>query len=215
MSDIKDWENTYKSKGVVQHEVLHTVQNSVNVLKRNSCKRVLDLGCGTGRHSIFLAKNNFDVYAVDISETAIDILKQRAKIENINNIHFKIADIYNTEFETNFFDSVLCVWSTGHGLKKDVYQSVLEMHRILKPGGVLLADFMSTEDYNYGRGQMLEDHTFLHNFLDHSDVPHHYSTEEEVKEMLIPFKKKIISKINYQDPKYNTVIKSWWVEAKK
>lgn len=89
------------------------------------------------------------------------------------------------------------------------------MHRILKPNGILFADFMSTEDNNYGKGVQIEEHTFLHEFLDHADVPHHYSSEEELREMLTIFKESIISKIDYEDPKYETIIKSWWVEARK
>ena len=45
-------------------------------MKDNGTKNVLDLGCGTGRYTIFLAKTGFDVYACDLSEKAIEIVKK-------------------------------------------------------------------------------------------------------------------------------------------
>lgn len=215
MSQVKDWEHTYKNKGIVQNEILPTVQKAIITLKKNNCKKILDLGCGTGRHTLFLAEHGFKVYAADISETAIKIVRQRSKEKGLGGIHYKITDINNIDFEDNFFDAILCVWSTGHGLKRDVHNSVIEMHRILKPSGFLLADFMSIEDKNYGKGIILEENTFLHDFLDHPDVPHHYSSYQEVEEFLSLFTEKSIKKIEYDDPKYRGLIKAFWVEAKK
>ena len=81
---VHDWENTYKTKGVVQEGILPTVEQSVQIMLHNKCKRVLDLGCGTGRHTLFLAQNNFEVYGTDISQTAIDSTRQRALQLNFN-----------------------------------------------------------------------------------------------------------------------------------
>ena len=211
---VHDWENTYKTKGVVQEGILPTVEQSVQIMLRNKCKRVLDLGCGTGRHTLFLAQNNFEVYGTDISQTAIDITRQRALQLNLD-VTLRQSDLRELNFEDDFFDAVLCVWTTGHGLKEDIKKSVHEMYRVLNPNGLLFVDFMSTEDANYARGVALEESTFLHDFLDHSDVPHHYSSYDELQDFLKDFKEKKISPITYDDPKYSTVIKAFWVEAIK
>lgn len=47
------WDEVYREQGEVQLEVLPTVKNAVKYLRDNNCNKVLDLGCGTGRHSIF------------------------------------------------------------------------------------------------------------------------------------------------------------------
>lgn len=211
---VYDWENTYKTKGIVQDKILQTVKQSVQVMLKNRCKKVLDLGCGTGRHTLYLAQNNFDVYGIDKSQTAIDITGQRALELNLN-VTLKQSDLKKINFENDFFDAVLCVWTTGHGLKKDVKKSVSEMYRVLKPNGLLFVDFMSTKDLNYGKGIALEEATFLHDFLDHSDVPHHYSSYTELQEFFKIFKEKKISPITYDDPKYHTTINAFWVEAIK
>ncbi len=55
-------------------------------LKREGAKRVLDLGCGAGRHSILLGKAGFQVVALDISETALKILEERMKTASVDNV---------------------------------------------------------------------------------------------------------------------------------
>uniref|UniRef100_A0A7C4NSL9 Class I SAM-dependent methyltransferase n=1 Tax=Thermodesulfobacterium geofontis TaxID=1295609 RepID=A0A7C4NSL9_9BACT len=56
----------------------------LNRWKDQGKSRFLDLGCGRGRHSIFFAKHGFEVYATDISESGIEILKEKAKLQNLN-----------------------------------------------------------------------------------------------------------------------------------
>ncbi len=45
----------------------NSVVEAVPWMQANGVRRVLDLGCGVGRHSIFLALNGFTVYALDAS----------------------------------------------------------------------------------------------------------------------------------------------------
>ena len=70
------WENIYKEQGEVQVKILAKVKDSVDLFKRRGFKKILDLGCGTGRHAIFLAQNGFEVYATDISNTGLAIAKK-------------------------------------------------------------------------------------------------------------------------------------------
>jgi 2-polyprenyl-3-methyl-5-hydroxy-6-metoxy-1,4-benzoquinol methylase len=58
---------------------------------------VVDIGCGTGRQAIRLAKMGFKVYGYDISERAIELAKLRAKAKNINVI-FEKCDVVRKEY---------------------------------------------------------------------------------------------------------------------
>jgi len=55
--------------------------------------RVLDLGCGAGRHSLYLQKKGFDIFGIDISPLAIKICKLRdlkkAEVMAIEEVNFK------------------------------------------------------------------------------------------------------------------------------
>lgn len=73
------WDSIYADAGEVQKDVLPTVVSAAGLFKSANVRSVLDLGCGTGRHSIFLAESGFDVTAADISEHAVAITKEKVR----------------------------------------------------------------------------------------------------------------------------------------
>ena len=60
-------------------------------------KKALELGCGEGRNAIYMAKQNIDVTAIDISQIAIDNAKALAAEQNAR-VNFIAADIFMTSF---------------------------------------------------------------------------------------------------------------------
>ena len=52
--------------------------------KRITAKKVLDIGCGTGKNCIWLAKKGFEVTGTDFSKTAIKMAKENAKNNKVN-----------------------------------------------------------------------------------------------------------------------------------
>lgn len=198
--DIKweqEWDKIYKDQGEVQFNVLPTVRVATDIFNRNNCKNVMDLGCGTGRHSIYLAQHGFKVYATDISETGIVITKAKAKKLNLTNIEFKQHDMRDIPFDNNLLDGILCVWTTGHGTLEDSRKNANEIYRILKPIGVVVIDYVSIDDENYGKGKEIEKDTFINNVEGEENIPHHYSTKEELSELYSNFLKVNITPIDY------------------
>lgn len=63
--------------------------------------KVLDIGCGAGRHSLYLQRQGFDVYSTDISPLAIEICKLRGLKKT------KIVSIEDLDFKPNTFDTIL------------------------------------------------------------------------------------------------------------
>ena len=61
----------------------------------------LDICCGAGTNSVFLAKNGFEVKGIDISETAIRLAKQRAEAEGID-VDFEVGDVLSLEGEGQY-----------------------------------------------------------------------------------------------------------------
>jgi len=51
----------------------------VKLLRKIKAKKILDLGCGTGRHVIALAKRGFEVYGIDTAKKALNLTKERLK----------------------------------------------------------------------------------------------------------------------------------------
>lgn len=184
---IVGWERIYREMGDLQLEVLPKIKRVSQDFKERDYRKILDLGCGTGKHSIFLAQKEFSVYATDISLTGINIAKEKAELLNLNNIQFKQHDMRAIPFTNNFFDAVICIWTIYHGTLDGIRKTVNEIWRVLKPNGMVITDFLSISDSTYGIGKEIERNTFLGAKDTEEDVPHHYSTREELIRLFSQF----------------------------
>lgn len=68
----------------------------------NKTSKILDIGCGTGRHSIELAKRNYSVTGFDLSDSQLAKAKQKASNENLKNIEFLKLDARKFDFEEKY-----------------------------------------------------------------------------------------------------------------
>jgi 2-polyprenyl-3-methyl-5-hydroxy-6-metoxy-1,4-benzoquinol methylase len=96
-------------------------------------KRVLDLGCGAGYGTNYLATRAASVVGVDISADAIGYARNRY---SRGNLYFGIMDACNTAFLDNTFDIVSSLEVMEH--LKDHRKYLFEIKRVLKPAGILL-----------------------------------------------------------------------------
>jgi len=192
-----EWDKIYKQHGEIQSEILSSVFMAVKIFKEYKCKKIMDLGCGTGRHTIFLAKNDFNVIASDISETGLKTTENKANKLGLKNIEYLQNDMRNIPLSENTLDGLLCVWTTGHGMLIDVEKNVEEIYRILKPNGIVIIDYVSIDDKHYGKGREIEENTFLDNMEGEEKIPHHYSSKIELENMYKKFNEIKIEPINY------------------
>jgi len=100
--------------------------------------RVLDVGCGMGGSSIYLAKNyNALVTGITLSQKQVEIASRTAKENNIKNISFKIEDaLFLESFDDNSFDIVWSLESCEQFFDKNMF--IKQAYRVLKPGGKLM-----------------------------------------------------------------------------
>ncbi len=81
----------------------------------NKRLRILDIGCGTGRHAIELTKRGYtNVVGVDLSESQITRAKEKALEEKLN-IDFRVADARNLPFDSEF-DLIIMLCEGGFSL---------------------------------------------------------------------------------------------------
>ncbi len=111
--------------------------------------KIVDIGAGKGRNSIFLAKQGYEVYSLDYIQAAIDHINTIAKQENIEKyLHtFCTAIDQNWPFPDDFFEiAVDCFASIDIETRKgrDTYKK--ELLRTLKPGGYALVTVVSADD---------------------------------------------------------------------
>jgi|SRR5271163_2035931 len=121
----------------------------------------LDLACGTGRHALLLASRQQQVVAVDWSASALDILEQHAKSQNIHvepakdlaaavagafrGIRRVQADIESVALPADSFSLILCV----QYLQRSLFPQI---GRALRDGGVLLFETFTRAQLEFAGG---------------------------------------------------------------
>jgi len=98
------------------------------------CKRVLDVGCGEGRPSLYLSHRLPEVVGIDVSPAHIELARGRAKLFGLNRVSFEVGDIENLPFPDAGFDGV-CFGGNVFTYQYDVPRMLREICRVLRPGG--------------------------------------------------------------------------------
>jgi ubiquinone/menaquinone biosynthesis C-methylase UbiE len=99
---------------------------------------VLEVGFGPAFFTLPAASivgSHGRVYAIDINRVAIEKLKQKIKVRNIENVEVKMVDASNTNLPPSCID-IAFLFGVIHALG-DVSSVMQELHRVLKDGGVL------------------------------------------------------------------------------
>ncbi|MCR5330821.1 MAG: class I SAM-dependent methyltransferase [Lachnospiraceae bacterium] len=105
--------------------------------------KILEIGAGTGRYSVALAKEGMDVTAVELTEGNLAVLRRNS--EGIDNIRSFQGDAIHLErFADNTFDVTLVFGPMYHLYETgDVNRAIDEAVRVTKPGGVMIFAFIS------------------------------------------------------------------------
>lgn len=120
---------------------------------------VLDIGCGAGGNSIFLAEKEFNVTAIDNDEEAIREIKEKyPKINAIN------QDILNFEFKENEYDLILAINVLNFFKKEEVDLIIQNIIKSLKQNGLIYIQAFSINEKCQGFNHLFSKEEFLNYF---------------------------------------------------
>ena len=124
-------------------EATKLVEFLVDTLDLNKCSKILDLGCGRGRHSITLSTKGYQVKGIDLSDEAINTATAKAEEMGLENVEFEVRDMRDPLPEQ--FDAIVNLFTTFGYFHTDeenasVFDSVVHM---LKTGGIFVLDYLN------------------------------------------------------------------------
>jgi SAM-dependent methyltransferase len=175
---MKDWNAIYEAQGVFQKAPSPRVLSAISHFRGKGLSRILDLGCGTGRHTTVLVDSGFEVHGCDSSEEALNLVSNL-----IGEADFCRCEMTSLPYRENAFDGIVCNHVIQHGLLADSRQASREMLRVIRPGGRLFLTVVSTEHPKYVTGREIEPNTKIDTDAVDGHIPHHFFTEDELKRL--------------------------------
>lgn len=129
--DVAGWEEKYR-KGECGSEDAATIL-LVEIAEKLAAGTAIDLACGAGRNAVYLAGRGWDVTAIDGSETAIDLVRERSAARGLT-VRAIVADLTAPSFTLprDAFDLIVIVYY----LQRDLFPKV---KAAVRPGGVVIA----------------------------------------------------------------------------
>ena len=169
-------------------------KKALELFQEKKINKVLELGSGLGRDTIFFAKNSIHVTALDYSSSGIEITKQKALKQNLTkNISTNIFDIRkklpfkDNSIEACFSHMLYCMALTSNELKN----LNNEICRVLKPNGINIYTVRNTHDGDYKKGIHRGEDLF-----ENDGFIVHFFSENKIKSLLSGFKNMLIEEFD-------------------
>ncbi|MBE0526546.1 MAG: class I SAM-dependent methyltransferase, partial [Candidatus Thorarchaeota archaeon] len=186
------WEKIFEEKGHVFVDPHSDMARLATIFRAEEVNRILDVGCGTGRHLVYFSRAGFEMCGFDSSKVALDLATKWLKEEELD------ADTCLSRMEESFpyldafFDAVISIQVIHHNLMQDILSTIREVERVLKIGGYLFitVPILGPKPENPEddwKLHQVEDGTFVPQSGPESGIPHHYFTEEELHEVFRNF----------------------------
>lgn len=175
----------------------------VNRWSSQEKKTFLDLGCGIGRHTILFSSNDFETYAFDISEEAINQTRKWAESLCLK-IDYKIGDMLSLPYESDSMDCILCRNVISHTDTEGVKKILKELKRVLKNNGECYITLGSKDTWGFKQEDwpLIDENTRLR--MEEGPeykTPHFYADYNLIKELFKEFELVLINHIEdfYED----------------
>ena len=202
MKNRRIWNELHKDE---RHQVKYPSENVIRFVRKNfrcdGTENILDLGCGAGRHLVYLAEINIVPWGGDFSASGVACSKEMLERYGYGQYCENVLDTtsYDLPFNDNFFDGLIC-WGVLYYMDiVHIRESVKEIERVLKRGALALVLIRTVNDYRYRDAKLsgakeIEDNTF---FLSENDATKsaveedgmlmHFFTKDEVEEIFVGF----------------------------
>ncbi len=175
------WEKTFiEYPNLYGLKPSYSAKKAAEIFKRESVNKILELGGGQGRDTIFLAKNDLRVWVLEYTKNGADALEKKAEqlglsgaITVMRRDARKPLPFDNKSFDACYSHMLYCMALTTRELES----LAKEVRRVLKPRGLSIYTARNTDDKHYGKGihrgeDMYEVDGFIVHFFSMEKVKH-------------------------------------------
>ena len=165
----------------------------IPVMQQAGVRRVLDAGCGVGRHLLPLLDAGFAVWGVDRDAQVLQLLQDRLNKADVvaDGPSLARADLNRLPFVSGAFDLAVSIKVINHGYAATFREYCRELDRVVKVGGHL---FINVAPWEFGeqarlpQTRELEPGTLVDINTPDGTLIHHFPTPEELREQFPGYK---------------------------
>jgi len=192
------WETNYTNKpkmfGLTPS---FAAEEALKVFEKNNISNIIELGAGLGRDTIFFAKNNIKVEALDYSKTAVMSIKK--KIKELNLSKFVSAKVFDVRkklpFKNNSIQGIFSHMLYCMAFKNLEVQNLNnEILRVLEKGGINVYTVRNFEDGDYKNGVHIEDESY-----ENDGFIINFFSKKKIEDLLVGFSNMKIDRFNEGD----------------
>ena len=156
-NQMSRWDSAYSSNmDFFGMEASQLGRNALIVFQSHSATKILELGCGQGRDTLYLAQNGMEVTGMDYSETGLCQIKDKAVSMGVEgSLVLKVGDArQGLPFDDGSFDGCFShMFFTMQFPEKQLTFIFSEVLRVLRPGGLNVYSVRNVNDPHFGKGK--------------------------------------------------------------
>jgi SAM-dependent methyltransferase len=188
MTEITDWNSAYQLCPYWDKDPHPQVVQLDDLLRTHGVQHILDLGCGDGRHLIYLARQGYTTYGLDIAWWGLRRSQEWLVREGLH-AHLACGDMVALPWSDESLDAVLSIQVIYHATLAAMQQALQEVHRILRRSGLLFATFLQHPPVGRDMDEHveIEPRTYARREGFEQGILHHFCTHEELSALLHRF----------------------------
>lgn len=186
--EITDWDSAYRNRPYRETSAHPRVESLHPIFQDHGVKHILDLGCGDGRHLIYLSRLGYRVFGLDRSFEGVRSSKKWLVNEDYA-YRLLSADMAHLPFSSLSFDAVIAVQVIHHNIVTLIKKTIEEVYRVLRDNGLFcatVAKFPPPMDWKTSHAE-IEKNTYIKEEGFEKGIPHHFFNQNELVEILSPF----------------------------
>jgi SAM-dependent methyltransferase len=189
-NEATGWELIYRLTSTYDRATPHEdAENLHRLFQEHSVRRILDLGCGDGRHLHYFSNLGYEMFGLDYAPSALYLAGLWLDSDNLS-AELVCADMAGIPWREGLFDAVISFLVINHNPVERIRRTIEEIHRVLRSGGWLFVAVSTCKPIGpmrYHSGIEIEPDTIVPTEGREKGVPHHFFTTTELIEMFSRF----------------------------
>lgn len=186
---INAWNVAHKQERDHKKKPHEEINQLHKLFKANDVRKILDLGCGGGRHLVYFAKLGYAMSGLDFATEAIRQSQEWLAEEGLN-AELLCGDMIQLPLPDDFFDAVISVQALEHHQFPSIQGIIGEIYRVLRDGGLFFAivkKYPPQKDWKKGNYTPLDSHIYTPTEGLEKGIVHYFFTIVELQDILSGF----------------------------